>query len=145
MESSKFSEDSPYCNPSMTKIVGISEPRKALPLKPEGYKPMDLSKLMTLMKTIIGKDLSKFSLPVFLNEPLSILQKSAEFLCFADLFEEAVTEPCPFRRMVLVSTFAAATQWFVVNRTSKPFISMLGETFEIVTDKFQYYGENVSQ
>jgi oxysterol-binding protein 1 len=100
---------------------------------------------MTLMKTIIGKDLSKYSLPVFLNEPLSILQKSAEFLCFADLFEEAVTEPCPFRRMVLVSTFVASTQWFVVNRTSKPFISMLGETFEVVTDKFQYFGENVSQ
>jgi hypothetical protein len=47
--------------------------------------------------------------------------------------------------MALVSTFVAATQWFVVNRTSKPFISMIGETFEAVTDKFQYYGENVSQ
>jgi hypothetical protein len=73
MEKAKFSEDSPYCNPSLIKILDISEPRKSLPVKPEGYKPMDLAKLMTLMKSIIGKDLSKFSLPVFLNEPLSIL------------------------------------------------------------------------
>ena len=99
---------------------------------------------MALMKTIIGKDLSKYSLPVFLNEPLSILQKSAEFLAFSDLFEQASQEPDPLKRLVLVSTFVCATQWFVVNRTAKPFISILGETFEVVTDSFKFYGENVS-
>lgn len=46
--------------------------------------------------------------------------------------------------MVLIATFLSATQWVTDKRTDKPFNSILGETFELVTDKFKYYGENVS-
>ena len=46
--------------------------------------------------------------------------------------------------MLLVATFDAAKQWFVNGRTSKPFISLLGETYEVVTDKYKFYGENCS-
>jgi hypothetical protein len=37
-----------------------------------------------LLKDLVGKDLSKFSLPVFLNEPTTILQKSAEMMFFTN-------------------------------------------------------------
>ena len=97
------------------------------------------------MQTVMGKDLSKFSLPVFLNEPLTILQKTAEFMAFSDFFTKASEEKDPFKRMLNIAAFTAATQWFVINRTSKPFISLIGETYEVVTDKFKYYGEIVSQ
>ena len=35
-----------------------------------------------IFKDMIGKDLSKFSLPVFINEPTNILMKPAEFMFF---------------------------------------------------------------
>jgi hypothetical protein len=46
-----------------------------------------ITTLMKMVKDLIGKDLSKFSMPVWINEPVSILQKPAEFmLYFADAF-----------------------------------------------------------
>jgi hypothetical protein len=42
-----------------------------------------------LLKDIVGKDLSKFSMPVFVNEPTSILQKAAEYMFFTNFFEKA--------------------------------------------------------
>ena len=66
-------------------------------------------------------------------------------MAFSDFFTKASQEKDPFKRMLNMAAFNAATQWFVINRTSKPFISLLGETFEVVTEKFKYYGENVSQ
>ena len=45
---------------------------------------MDMKKMVTLAKAIIGKDLAKYSLPVFLNEPTTILQKCAEHMIFAE-------------------------------------------------------------
>jgi hypothetical protein len=41
-------------------------------------------------------------------------------------------------------TFIAGSQCLILGRTSKPFISLLGETFELVTNKFKFYGETVS-
>ena len=50
-----------------------------------------ITTLMKMIKDLIGKDLSKFSMPVWINEPVSILQKPAEFmLYFADAFNQAV-------------------------------------------------------
>ena len=37
-----------------------------------------MSMLLKMLKELIGKDLSKFSLPVFINEPSSVLMKPAE-------------------------------------------------------------------
>ena len=63
---------------------------------------------------------------------------------FGDLVTKASFEKDPNKRMALVATFIAGTQWLVDGRAGKPFISLLGETYELVTDKFKYYGENVS-
>jgi oxysterol-binding protein 1 len=45
-----------------------------------------------LLKDLVGKDLSKFSLPVFLNEPTTILQKSAEMMFFTNFLTLASKE-----------------------------------------------------
>ena len=37
-----------------------------------------ISNILKMLKDLIGKDLSKFSLPVFVNEPSSVLMKPAE-------------------------------------------------------------------
>ena len=44
---------------------------------------------LKLFKDMIGKDLSKFSLPVFINEPTNILMKPAEFMFFNNYLTEA--------------------------------------------------------
>lgn len=41
-----------------------------------------MSMVLKMLKDLIGKDLSKFSLPVFINEPSSVLQKPAEQMFF---------------------------------------------------------------
>ena len=104
-----------------------------------------MSKMVTLVSTLIGKDLATYSLPVFMNEPMTILQKTAEFMGFTEYITKASKEKDPFMRMINVAIFTAATNWCCVGRIAKPFISLLGETYELVTDKFKYYGENVSQ
>ena len=40
--------------------------------------------MVALAKAIIGKDLAKYSLPVFVNEPTTILQKCAEGMIFTE-------------------------------------------------------------
>ena len=138
-----FAEDSGYCNPNLMKVIDIDEPRLTLPTTSQGR--IDLKKAAMLVKQLVGKDLSRYSLPCFLNEPLTILQKSAEFLAFADLLTDASKESDPYKRMVLVAAMHAGAQWLVNGRTSKPFISLLGETYELITDKYRFFGESVSQ
>ena len=48
-----------------------------------------LTMFLKLFKDMIGKDLSKFSLPVFINEPSNILMKPAEFMFFNNYLTEA--------------------------------------------------------
>lgn len=33
---------------------------------------------MTILKDMVGKDITKYSFPVVVNEPLTVLQKAAE-------------------------------------------------------------------
>ncbi len=48
-----------------------------------------LTMFLKLFKDLIGKDLTKFSLPVFINEPTNILMKPAEFMFFNSFNTEA--------------------------------------------------------
>ena len=61
--------------------------------------------------------------------------KIAEPFVFSDLLTKASQEPDPAKRMANIVSFISATQWVLNNRVSKPFISMLGETYELVTPK----------
>lgn len=55
---------------------------------------------------MIGKDLSKVSLPVYFNEPLSMTQRVAEASEYADLLlTKAANEPDSLMRLAYVSTF----------------------------------------
>lgn len=97
-----------------------------------------------ILSKFIGQELSRVSLPVILNEPLSALQKNCEMLCLGhELYDKAAVEDDPVRRIVLAAcgntTLFATTK--VRNR--KPFNPMLGETYEMVTDKFRFVAEKV--
>jgi hypothetical protein len=91
--------------------------------------------LIAFVRKNVGKDLSTISMPVSANEPISILQKSAEQLEYAQLLDEAVKQKTPTERLLYVTAFAVSQ--FSSHRTKerairKPFTPLLGETYELV-------------
>ncbi|KAJ3340219.1 hypothetical protein HDU93_007309 [Gonapodya sp. JEL0774] len=61
--------------------------RKTLPLDPT--KPKPTLSVWSFIKSAIGKDLTKVTLPVFFNEPLSLLQRLSEDLEYTQLLAVA--------------------------------------------------------
>ena len=59
--------------------------------------------LWNLLCKNIGKDLSKISMPVTLNEPLSTLQRLCEELEYSDLIDKAVLAQTPLERLMYCS------------------------------------------
>lgn len=55
---------------------------------------------MTILYNNIGKDLSRVSMPVALNEPLCLLQRLSEELEYTDLLDTANHIDDPYERMV---------------------------------------------
>lgn len=56
--------------------------------------------IMNILYNNIGKDLSRISMPVALNEPLSLLQRLSEELEYSELLDIANTIDDPYERMV---------------------------------------------
>lgn len=82
-------------------VTDIDYVRVSIP-GPSGVK-LKMTMILKLLKDIIGKDLSKFSMPVFTNEPLSLLQKSAEFMFFNHFIDQGAQEKESAMRMVYVA------------------------------------------
>ncbi|XP_074835014.1 oxysterol-binding protein-related protein 7 isoform X2 [Carettochelys insculpta] len=105
----------------------------------------DLS-LWNILRTNVGKDLSKVSVPVQLNEPLNMLQRLCEELEYSALLDAASHSPDPCERLVCVAAFAVSAYASTYYRAgSKPFNPVLGETYECVRpDKgFRFISEQV--
>lgn len=97
-----------------------------------------------VIKDNIGKELSKISVPVYFNEPLSFLQRYAEELTYSHLLEQAAKLPDHAKRIAFVAAFATSPYSTSINRTMKPFNPMLGETFEVQKGKLRFISEQVS-
>ncbi|KAJ8783226.1 hypothetical protein J1605_009834 [Eschrichtius robustus] len=103
--------------------------------------------LWNILRTNIGKDLSKVAMPVELNEPLNTLQRLCEELEYSELLDKAARTPSALERMVYVAAFAVsayASSYFRAG--SKPFNPVLGETYECIREDkgFQFFSEQVS-
>ncbi|XP_069814875.1 oxysterol-binding protein-related protein 3 isoform X2 [Dendropsophus ebraccatus] len=103
--------------------------------------------LWNILRNNIGKDLSKVSMPVQLNEPLNTLQRLCEELEYSELLDKAAETQDPFERMVYIATFAVSAYAPSFYRAgSKPFNPVLGETYECVDEDkgFRFIAEQVS-
>eukprot|EP00117_Sycon_ciliatum_P005873 scpid16975/ scgid9644/ Oxysterol-binding protein-related protein 1 len=87
--------------------------------------------LWAFLKECIGKDLSRVTMPVMFNEPLSFTQRVAESLTYAYLLDRASLSDDPVLRLQYVSAFAVSHYACDVFRTGKPFNPLLGETYEL--------------
>ncbi|KAM8773774.1 oxysterol-binding protein-related protein 2 [Rhynchonycteris naso] len=99
-----------------------------------------------ILKKCIGLELSKITMPVAFNEPLSFLQRITEYMEHVYLIHRAARQPQALERMQCVAAFAVsavASQW---ERTGKPFNPLLGETYELVREDlgFRFISEQVS-
>ena len=99
-----------------------------------------------ILKGAIGKDLNKFGLPVFLNEPLSANQRFCENYQYVDLINNASVEPNPYLRLAYCGIFCIGGFAMDTNRKQKFFNPLLFETFEYVDNdrNFRYFSEQVS-
>ncbi|XP_077175704.1 oxysterol-binding protein-related protein 6 isoform X1 [Paroedura picta] len=103
--------------------------------------------LWNILRNNIGKDLSKVSMPVELNEPLNTLQHLCEELEYSELLDKAAESEDPYERMVLVAAFATSGYASTYYRAgSKPFNPVLGETYETIREDkgFRFFAEQVS-
>ncbi|KAF4124485.1 oxysterol-binding protein 1 [Geosmithia morbida] len=102
--------------------------------------------LWGILKSMIGKDMTKMTLPVSFNEPTSLLYRCGEDMEYADLLDQAADRPDSIERLVYVAAFAASEYASTVGRIAKPFNPLLGETFEYVRpDKnYRFFIEQVS-
>lgn len=94
--------------------------------------------LWGILKSMIGKDMTKMTLPVSFNEPTSLLYRAGEDLEYTDLLEQAADRSDSLERMVYVTAFAASEYASSINRVAKPFNPLLGETFEYVRPDKNY-------
>ncbi|XP_053118643.1 oxysterol-binding protein-related protein 7 isoform X2 [Hemicordylus capensis] len=102
--------------------------------------------LWNILRNNIGKDLSKVSMPVQLNEPLNTLQRLCEELEYSALLDAANRTLDPCERLLYMAAFAVSAYASTYYRAgSKPFNPVLGETYECVRpDKgFRFISEQV--
>ncbi|XP_054904323.1 oxysterol-binding protein-related protein 1 isoform X3 [Poeciliopsis prolifica] len=110
---------------------GITKHRASLPAPM--FSRNDFS-IWSILRNCIGMELSKITMPVIFNEPLSFLQRLTEYMEHTYLIHQANASSESIERMKCVAAFAVsavASQW---ERTGKPFNPLLGETYELVRD-----------
>ncbi|KAI1891375.1 hypothetical protein AGOR_G00143170 [Albula goreensis] len=122
---------------------GIKRHRTCLPAPM--FSRNDFS-IWSVLRRCIGMELSKITMPVIFNEPLSFLQRLSEYMEHTYLIHHANNAPDSIERMKCVAAFAVsavASQW---ERTGKPFNPLLGETYELVREDmgFRLISEQVS-
>lgn len=108
----------------------------------------------TIIKDMIGKDITRISVPgkhifnyiilVYFNEPIGLLQKIGECFENAHLLDKAANEKNPYLRLAYISAFNASNYNACYGEKLKPFNPMLGETFEFVNDQYRLICEQVS-
>ncbi|XP_054993365.1 oxysterol-binding protein-related protein 2 [Sorex araneus] len=142
--SGEFSETSPQdAGESPPQENGVRKHRTSLPAPMSSRSDFTV---WSILRKCIGLELSKITMPIAFNEPLSFLQRITEYMEHVYLIRRASCQPQPLERMQSVAAFAVsavASQW---ERTGKPFNPLLGETYELVREDlgFRSISEQVS-
>lgn len=100
--------------------------------------------LWNIIKDSIGLDISKITVPVFFNEPLSILQKQTQTLEYSYLLQQAAETTDCYIRITLIGAFIMTSLTSIEEGFNKPFNPLLGETYEFENERFKFIAEQVS-
>ncbi|XP_022063358.2 oxysterol-binding protein-related protein 2-like [Acanthochromis polyacanthus] len=138
-----FDGSSQKNNGSVPQENGIKKHRTSLPAPMFSRNTISV---WSILKRCIGLELSKITMPIVFNEPLSFLQRITEYMEHTYLINRACSLSDSIERMQAVAAFAVsavASQW---DRTGKPFNPLLGETYELTREDqgFRLVSEQVS-
>ncbi|CCC71851.1 hypothetical protein NCAS_0I01830 [Naumovozyma castellii] len=102
--------------------------------------------LWGVLKSMVGKDMTRMTLPVTFNEPTSLLQRVTEDLEYSELLDQAATFEDSTLRLLYIAVFTASSYASTIGRVAKPFNPLLGETYEYSRpDKhYRFFTEQVS-
>ncbi|GJD09657.1 Oxysterol-binding protein 8 [Galdieria sulphuraria] len=119
-----------------TKALGLDELEEKKLEDEEGVTHVEVDEktkrdLWNQLSTLVGADVinMRLSLPVWLFEPTTALQRMCETLQFHQLLDMAATCEEPVERDALVAAFTVSA-FAHTERVYKPFNPVLGETFE---------------
>lgn len=93
--------------------------------------PRDQVSIWSILKNCIGKELSKITMPVVFNEPLTMLQRACEGIQHSRYLKMADQSDNPIERMEYVCAFIVASLSANCHRIIKPFNPLLYETYEL--------------
>ncbi|XP_042265622.1 oxysterol-binding protein-related protein 2-like [Thunnus albacares] len=138
-----FDSSSQKKNGSVPQENGIKKHRTSLPAPMFSRNTISV---WSILKKCIGLELSKITMPIVFNEPLSFLQRITEYMEHTYLINRACSLSDSIERMQAIAAFAVsavASQW---DRTGKPFNPLLGETYELTREDqgFRLVSEQVS-
>lgn len=111
---------------------------------PHLHEPSTRSKIWSILKENVGKELSKIAVPVSFNEPISMLQRCAENVEYHDLIRKANQTQQSELRLGYVMASMYILNSNTINRISKPFNPLLGETYEYIEKDLRIVVEQVS-
>lgn len=100
--------------------------------------------IWAIIKNSIGKDLTRITMPIQLNEPISMLQKIAEQCKFTPIMDKALEMNDDYKRLALIAVYTLAQYAEISSRNKKPFNPILGETYEIIQPNYRFVAEQVS-
>ncbi|OXC70624.1 hypothetical protein AYX13_00601 [Cryptococcus neoformans] len=101
--------------------------------------------LWSILKSSVGKDLTKISFPVSFNECTSMLQRMAEDMEYDACLTVAASEKDSLRRIAFVGAFAMSNYSSTIGRIAKPFNPLLSQSFEYaIPNRYRYISEQVS-
>lgn len=101
--------------------------------------------LWSILKSSVGKDLTKISFPVSFNECTSMLQRMAEDMEYDACLTVAASESDSLKRLAYVAAFAMSNYSSTIGRIAKPFNPLLSQTFEYaIPNRYRYISEQVS-
>ncbi|KFD53064.1 hypothetical protein M513_05978, partial [Trichuris suis] len=98
----------------------------------------------TILKHSIGSDLTRLTIPIVFNEPLSFLQRLTEYMEYSTLLSSIAAEEDPVKRIEKVAAFAVSALSSNHGRLRKPFNPILGETYQLDKPEFRVCCEQVS-
>ncbi|RKP30493.1 hypothetical protein METBISCDRAFT_16185 [Metschnikowia bicuspidata] len=112
----------------------------------------DPPSFLLFVRKNVGNDLLTLSMPVDMNEPITIVQKYAEMMEYSEMIDNALLGKYPAESGELILRIAAfAVTYLAAMRVKlrigrKPFNPLLGETYELVREDkgFRYLCEKVS-
>ena len=130
-------------NPAFVKFEVQSGPerREKMPVYRDPSKTINA---WSILKHNLGKDFSRITMPVYVNEPYSMLHRVTEYVHYQECFRTANRTDDQYLRAGYILAGFFILYAHTINRIKKPFNPLLGETFEYIDNDLRVLVELIS-